>query len=183
VGGKSSSPIETRPTLNTNTTNNRNSRLHYRAFRDQGKHKYFPTELFLPIPNYYTVVQIKNIFEIIFLKSKEMIEFAIVTVKTGASVTHWVRYSSIISNSMAESVTNASFVLGADQRGQQRINRRPSVVSTFTSNIATAIVAIQSNSACIINVYLKKCLPITLLKSLQCPRNHQYNQLLPATTS
>jgi hypothetical protein len=91
-----------------------------------------------------------------------MIEFAIVTVKTGASVTHWVRYSSIISNSMAESsVTNASFVLGADQRGQQRINRRPSVVSTFTSNIATAIVAIQSNSACIINVYLKKCLPIT----------------------
>jgi hypothetical protein len=26
---------------------------------------------------------------------------------------------------------------------------RPSVVSTFTSNIATAIVAIQSNSACI----------------------------------
>jgi hypothetical protein len=45
-----------------------------------------------------------------------MIEFAIVTVKTGASVTHWVRYSSIISNSMAESVTNASFVLGADQR-------------------------------------------------------------------
>jgi hypothetical protein len=116
VGGKSSSPIETRPTLNTNTTNNRNSRLHYRAFRDQGKHKYFPTELFLPIPNYYTVVQRKNIFEIIFLKSKEMIEFAIVTVKTGASVTHWVRYSSIISNSMAESVTSASFVLGADQR-------------------------------------------------------------------
>jgi hypothetical protein len=41
-----------------------------------------------------------------------MIEFAFVTVKTGASVTHWVRYSSIISNSMAESVTSASFVLG-----------------------------------------------------------------------
>jgi hypothetical protein len=62
VGGKSSSPIETRPTLNTNTTNNRNSRLHYRAFRDQGKHKYFPTKLFLPIPNYYTVVQRKKHF-------------------------------------------------------------------------------------------------------------------------
>jgi hypothetical protein len=31
-------------------------------------------------------------------------------------MTHWVRYSSIISNSMAESVTSASFVLGADQR-------------------------------------------------------------------
>jgi hypothetical protein len=116
VGGKSYSSIETRPTLNTNTTNNRNSRLHYRAFRDQGKHRYFPTELFLPIPNYYTVVQSKNIFEIIFLKSKEMIEFAIVTVKTGASVSHWVRYPSIISNSMAESVTSASFVLDADQR-------------------------------------------------------------------
>jgi hypothetical protein len=58
----------------------------------------------------------KNIFEIIFLKSKEMIEFATVTAKTGASVTHWVRYSSIISNSMAESVTNASFVLSVDQR-------------------------------------------------------------------
>jgi hypothetical protein len=116
VGGKSSSPIETRPTLNTTTTNNKNSRLHYRAFRDQGKHKYFPTELFLPIPNYYTVVQRKNIFEIIFLKSKEMIEFAIVTVKTGASVTHWVRYSSIISNSVAESVMLVSFWVRINER-------------------------------------------------------------------
>jgi hypothetical protein len=105
-----------------------------------------------------------------------MIEFAIVTVKTGAS----------ISNSMAESVTSASFVLGADQREGSNVLIVAHLLSVHSYRIslqATAIVAIQSNSACIINVYLKKCLPITLLKSLQCPRNHQYNQLFPATTS
>jgi hypothetical protein len=125
VGGKSSSPIETRPTLNTNTTNNRNSRLHYRAFRDQRKQIFSHKTLLATSKLLHCCTKKKNIFEIIFLKSKEMIEFAIVTVKTGASVTHWVRYSSIISNSMAESrdivslaesVINASFVLGADQR-------------------------------------------------------------------
>jgi hypothetical protein len=83
-----------------------------------------------------------------------MIEFAIVTVKTGAS----------ISNSMAESVTSASFVLGADQREGSNVLIVAHLLSVHSYRIslqATAIVAIQSNSACIINVYLKKCLPIT----------------------